>query len=322
LHPAEYGQRRVRRAIGVVHQIPPASLAHRQRERCDQPPRGEVVIDIGPDAHGDADAIRRRLLRLAVKVEDRAGGAQPRHASPLGPARPVPRRMGDAQQHPRGQFRRATQPCRDRRGADRNQVGGDQRFGQQPRPDAVAQADAAAPPLGEGRGRAARGDPHLDARMAPGEIGEARDQPSDGEARPDADGQDLGAGGRHHLGRQPCQPVEKRGQPGAEGLPGRGRRQAVGVAIEQGDAKPLFQQPDQAADRGGGDIEFGRGGGEGAGARRGLEGADTVQRRQAARFQHQKNLASASGNAVCEVRATGAEGQWRPIECHPSSPLR
>ena len=40
-----------------------------RRERRDQPPGGEVVVDIGPDAHGDAEPVDGGLQRLAVITE-------------------------------------------------------------------------------------------------------------------------------------------------------------------------------------------------------------------------------------------------------------
>src|SRR5438105_11044887 len=49
-----------------IDQIPAHALGHAKRERRDQPSRGEIVVDIGPDAHGDAEPIDGCLQRLAV----------------------------------------------------------------------------------------------------------------------------------------------------------------------------------------------------------------------------------------------------------------
>src|SRR4051812_28475112 len=59
----------------AIDQIPVLAFRHRLRERRDQPARVEVVVDIGADAHGDADAVGGRLQRLAVKFELRPPGA-------------------------------------------------------------------------------------------------------------------------------------------------------------------------------------------------------------------------------------------------------
>src|SRR3954452_15603292 len=40
-------------------QIPAHTLRHGQREWCDQPTGGEVIVDIGPNAHGDAKPVER-----------------------------------------------------------------------------------------------------------------------------------------------------------------------------------------------------------------------------------------------------------------------
>src|SRR5579859_5507190 len=63
---AERGEIALLDLKAAIDQIPAHALRHRQRERRRQPSGGEVVVDIGPDAHGDAEPVGGRLQRLAV----------------------------------------------------------------------------------------------------------------------------------------------------------------------------------------------------------------------------------------------------------------
>src|SRR5882724_4550205 len=53
----------------AIDQVPAHALRHAERKRRDQPPGGEVVVDIGADAHGDAEAVDGGLQRLAVELK-------------------------------------------------------------------------------------------------------------------------------------------------------------------------------------------------------------------------------------------------------------
>ena len=69
----------------AIDQIPAHALRHRQGKRRDQPSGGEIVVDIGPDAHGNAEPVGGGLQRLAVILKLRpargdagdAGGLEP-----------------------------------------------------------------------------------------------------------------------------------------------------------------------------------------------------------------------------------------------------
>src|ERR1700756_5649549 len=50
----------------AIDQIPAHALWHGERERRDQPSCRKVIVDIGADAHGDAETVGSRLQRLAV----------------------------------------------------------------------------------------------------------------------------------------------------------------------------------------------------------------------------------------------------------------
>src|ERR1700687_797987 len=82
----------------AIDQIPAHALRHRQRKRRDQPSGGEIVVDIGPDAHRNPQPVDGGLQRLAVILQLRSARRHPRDAGGLEPQRPVVRRMRDAQQ--------------------------------------------------------------------------------------------------------------------------------------------------------------------------------------------------------------------------------
>src|SRR5260370_9904514 len=49
----------------AIDQIPAHALGHAERKRRDQPSRGQVVVDIGADAHPNAQPAHVRLHRPA-----------------------------------------------------------------------------------------------------------------------------------------------------------------------------------------------------------------------------------------------------------------
>ena len=173
----------------AIDQIPAHALGHAQRKRRDQPSGGEIVVDIGADAHRDAEAVDGGLQRLAVKLKLRSARRDACDAGGLQPRRPVLGRMRDAQQARSFQIAGALQLRRQPRRAHRQQIGGEQRFGDQARPFAVAELDAAAPVVAERRRGAAGGDAHVDVGLLLAEIRQPRDQPSHRKGRTDADGQ-------------------------------------------------------------------------------------------------------------------------------------
>src|SRR5262245_21198960 len=67
----------------AIHQIPLLALGHGEREARDQPAGADVIVDVGPDAHGDADTIGRSLQRLTVVLKLRTLGGEPCHAGGL-----------------------------------------------------------------------------------------------------------------------------------------------------------------------------------------------------------------------------------------------
>src|SRR5258708_19725557 len=73
----------------AIDQVPAHALGHAQRKRRDQPSRGEVVVDIGPDAHGDAEPVDGRLQGLAIELKFRSARRNPRNASGLQPGPPI-----------------------------------------------------------------------------------------------------------------------------------------------------------------------------------------------------------------------------------------
>ena len=131
-------------------------------ERRHQPAGGEVVVDIGPDAHGDAEPVGGGLQGLAVILQLRSARGDARDAGAFQPKRPIVRRMRDAEQGRAFQIGGALELRGEFWRAHRHQVGGEQRLGHEVGPFAVAQRHAATPVVGEGRGHAAGGDAHLD----------------------------------------------------------------------------------------------------------------------------------------------------------------
>ena len=200
-------------AEAVIDQIPAHALRHAQRKRRDQPAGGEIVVDIGANAHGDAEAVDGGLQRLAVERKFLAARGEPRQLRCLQPQRPVVGRVRHADQVRRLEVGRPLQRACQFRRAHRHQIGGKQRLRRQSRPVAIAEPHAAAPVVAERHGGAAGGDAHVDARLFLAEIGEPRDQPFHQECRADADGQHAHARRRGDLRGQACQRIEDRRQP-------------------------------------------------------------------------------------------------------------
>ena len=192
--------------------------------------------------------------------------------------------MRDAQQARPPEIAGPLQLLRQPRRAHRHQIGREQRLGDQARPLAVAELDAAAPVVAERRRGAAGGDAHLDVGFVLAKIRQPRDQPAHGKGRTDADGQHPDARRRGHLRGQARQRIEDRRQPALIGAPRRRHRQPVGLALEQRDAEPLFQQMHHPGDRRRRDVELGAGAGKAAGSRRGLERLDAVEKEQPPHF--------------------------------------
>ena len=203
--------------------------------------------------------------------------------------------------------------CQLRR-ADRHQVGGKQRLRRQSRPVAIAEPHAAAPVVAERHGGPSGGDAHVDVGLLLAEIGEPRDQPFHQECRADADGQHAHARRRRDLRGQACQRIEDRRQPALIGLSRRGHHQPVGLALEQRDAEPLFQQMHHAADRGGRDVEFAARRGKAAAARRRLECLDAVEKEQPPQNRLPSGkLMPGQDNSVCAA-GTSEALIWRSFE--------
>src|SRR5438445_2486839 len=108
----------------AIDQVPAHALGHAERKRRDQPPGGEVVVDIGADAHGNAEAVDGGLQRLAVELKLRPARGDAGDGGVLQPGRPVIRRMRDAQQGRALEVARALEAAGEPGRADRRQVGG------------------------------------------------------------------------------------------------------------------------------------------------------------------------------------------------------
>ena len=174
----------------AIDQVPAHALGHRQRKRRDQPAGGEVVVDIGADAHGDAEPVDGGLQRLAVELELRSARGDAADARGLQPGRPVVRRMRDAQagSAPSGRPdasapRRVLGAQTGRRSAANS--GSATRPGQAPSPSWMPQLQSSA------KGAAA---PPVVMRtsivgLLLAEIRQPRDQPAHREGRADADGE-------------------------------------------------------------------------------------------------------------------------------------
>jgi hypothetical protein len=96
----------------------------------------------------------------------------------------------------------------------------------------------------------------------------------------DPDRQHADARRCRHLCGEACQRIEDRRQAALIGAARLRQHQAVGLALEQRDAEPLFQQMHHATDRGRRDAELEPGRSKAAGARRRLECLDAVEKQQ------------------------------------------
>src|SRR3954471_19345275 len=72
----------------AIDQVP-APLRDAQAKRRDQTSGGDVVVDIGANAHRDPEAVDRGLQRLAVILQLRSARADAVDAGGLEPGRPV-----------------------------------------------------------------------------------------------------------------------------------------------------------------------------------------------------------------------------------------
>jgi hypothetical protein len=187
-----------------------------------------------------------------------------------------------AQERLATQIVRRFQALRQRRRAHRRKTGGEQLGGREIRPVAGPEPNTAGPVVVIGHGRAARRKPHFDGGRAPLEIGEPRNKPARREGRTDPDGEHVRARHRRDLLGEEGELVENVRQPRLVGAAGGGEHQAIGLALEQRDAEPLFEQLHHAADRGRRHVQLAGRPRETRGARRCLEGADAVQERQLA----------------------------------------
>src|SRR5215813_2258028 len=82
---AERGKVTLLGAEAAIDQVPAHALGHAQAKGRDQPARGQIVIDIGADAHGDAEPVDRGLQRLAIELEFRPARGEARHLRRLQP---------------------------------------------------------------------------------------------------------------------------------------------------------------------------------------------------------------------------------------------
>ena len=210
----------------AIEQVPAHALRHAELERRDQPSGGEVVVDIGPDAHRDAEAVDRGLQRVAVELELGPRAVTRGMPAAFSQSGQSSRRMRHPQQRRSLQIaRRASARWRvavRRPATGRPRTG----LGDKARPLAVAELDAAAPVLAERRRGAAGGDADVDVGLLLAEIRQSRDQPFHRKGRPDADGQHAHAGGRGDLRGQARQRIEDRRQPALIGAAGGGQRPA------------------------------------------------------------------------------------------------
>src|SRR6478672_5079360 len=69
----------------AIDQIPAHALRHRQGKRRHQPPGGEVIVDVGPDAHRDTEPVGGGLQCVAVILKLRPARGDARDAGGLEP---------------------------------------------------------------------------------------------------------------------------------------------------------------------------------------------------------------------------------------------
>src|ERR1700736_3640321 len=62
----------------AIDQIPAHAFRYAQGKRRHQPSGGEVVVDVGPDAHRNAQSVDRGLQRVAVILNLRSPRCRPR----------------------------------------------------------------------------------------------------------------------------------------------------------------------------------------------------------------------------------------------------
>ena len=102
----------------------------------------------------------------------------------------------------------------------------------------------------------------------------------------DADGEDAQARGRRYLRGEARQRIEDRRQPALIGAACLRQHELVGLALEQRDAEPLFQEMHHPADCRRRDVQLGARRGKAAAARRRLERLDAVEEEQPPQIHH------------------------------------
>src|SRR5262249_50335077 len=107
----------------AMDQIPAHPLGHAEIKWGDQPAGGKVIVDIGADAHRDAEPVDGGLQRLAVELKLRPARVDARDACGLQPYRPILGGMRDAQQAWRLQIGWALQGRGSPRRAQRHTLG-------------------------------------------------------------------------------------------------------------------------------------------------------------------------------------------------------
>src|SRR5882672_5983135 len=96
----------------AIDQIPAHAFWHRQCKWRNQPTGGDVVVDIGPNAHRNTQPVDGGLQRLAVKLKLQPPCRHARNGGGLEPQRPVVGRVSDAEQARSFQVAGAFQPYR------------------------------------------------------------------------------------------------------------------------------------------------------------------------------------------------------------------
>src|ERR1700742_1289943 len=95
---AEGGEIALLGAEAAIDQVPAHAFRDAQRKRRNKPARDEVIVDIGADAHGDAEPVDSRLQGVAVILKLRAARGDARQASSFQPLGPILGGVRDAGQ--------------------------------------------------------------------------------------------------------------------------------------------------------------------------------------------------------------------------------
>src|ERR1700742_3169869 len=86
---AESGEVALLGAVAAIDQVPAHALGYRGREGRNKPAGSEIVVDIGPDAHGDAEPVGRGLQRLTIILKLSTACGDAGNAGGFQPERPV-----------------------------------------------------------------------------------------------------------------------------------------------------------------------------------------------------------------------------------------